>query len=90
MTPAWAVVPKDPPLLLQTAGLEPAARPAQQAGWWGADAAELKGIVDCGWRLPSLAVFRRVTLPALRPAIGAGGMLVALYTLTDFGAVSLM
>jgi iron(III) transport system permease protein len=37
-----------------------------------------------------LAVFREVTLPALRPAIGAGGLLVALYSLADFGAVSLM
>jgi iron(III) transport system permease protein len=37
-----------------------------------------------------LAVFREVTLPALRPAIGAGSLLVALYTLADFGAVSLM
>jgi len=35
-------------------------------------------------------VFRRVTLPALRPAIGAGALLVALYTLSDFGVVSLM
>jgi iron(III) transport system permease protein len=35
-------------------------------------------------------VFRRVTLPSLRPSIGAGGLLVALYTLSDFGAVSLM
>lgn len=35
-------------------------------------------------------VFRRVTLPLLRPAIAAGGLLVALYTLHDFGAVSLM
>jgi iron(III) transport system permease protein len=34
--------------------------------------------------------FRRVTLPALTPAIGAGALLVALYTLADFGAVSLM
>jgi iron(III) transport system permease protein len=34
--------------------------------------------------------FRRVTLPLLRPSIGAGGLLVALYTLQDFGAVSLM
>ncbi|HVL99090.1 MAG TPA: iron ABC transporter permease [Egibacteraceae bacterium] len=34
--------------------------------------------------------FRRVTLPQLRPAIGAGALLVALYTLSDFGAVSLM
>jgi iron(III) transport system permease protein len=36
------------------------------------------------------SVFRRVTLPQLRPAIGAGGLLVALYSLSDFGAVSLM
>ncbi len=34
--------------------------------------------------------FRRVTLPQLRPAIAAGSLLVALYTLRDFGAVSLM
>jgi iron(III) transport system permease protein len=34
--------------------------------------------------------FRRVTLPVLRPSIGAGALLVALYTLSDFGAVSLM
>lgn len=32
----------------------------------------------------------RVTLPQLRPAIVSGGLLVALYTLSDFGAVSLM
>jgi iron(III) transport system permease protein len=34
--------------------------------------------------------FWKVTLPQLRPAIAAGGLLVALYTLSDFGAVSLM
>jgi iron(III) transport system permease protein len=34
--------------------------------------------------------FRRVTLPLLRPSIAAGALLVALYTLHDFGAVSLM
>ena len=34
--------------------------------------------------------FREVTLPAVRPAIGAGSLLVALYVLADFGAVSLM
>ncbi|HSK90629.1 MAG TPA: iron ABC transporter permease [Euzebyales bacterium] len=39
---------------------------------------------------PAAATFRAVTLPLLRPAIGAGGLLVALYTLADFGAVSLM
>ena len=37
-----------------------------------------------------LDVFRRVTLPALRPSIGAGALLVALYSLSDFGVVSLM
>ena len=35
-------------------------------------------------------VFRTVVLPQLAPAIGAGGVLVALYTLSDFGAVSIM
>lgn len=35
------------------------------------------------------ATFMRVVLPQLRPAIGAGSLLVALYTLSDFGAVSL-
>jgi len=34
--------------------------------------------------------FFRVTLPLLRPALGSGGLLVALYTLRDFGAVALM
>ena len=40
--------------------------------------------------LTSWQVFRRVTLPQLRPAVGAGGLLVALYVLSDFGAVSVM
>jgi iron(III) transport system permease protein len=40
-------------------------------------------------RSPAQA-FVRVTLPALRPAVGAGALLVALYVLSDFGAVSLM
>lgn len=34
--------------------------------------------------------FVTVTLPMLRPSIAAGSLLVALYTLHDFGAVSLM
>jgi iron(III) transport system permease protein len=38
----------------------------------------------------SLATFFRVTLPGLRPSLAAGSLLVALYTLSDFGAVSLM
>ncbi len=35
-------------------------------------------------------VFRAVTLPQLRPSIGASALLVALYALSDFGVVSLM
>lgn len=34
--------------------------------------------------------FRRVVLPQLRPSIMAGALLVALYTLSDFGAVSML
>ncbi len=37
-----------------------------------------------------LRVFWEITLPHLRPSIFAGGLLVALYTLSDFGAVSLL
>ena len=37
-----------------------------------------------------LQTFLGVTIPNLRPAITAGGLLVALYTLSDFGAVSLL
>ncbi len=35
-------------------------------------------------------VFRTIVLPRIRPALAAGATLVALYTLSDFGAVSLM
>lgn len=38
----------------------------------------------------SLRTFFAVTLPNLRPAITAGSLLVLLYTLSDFGAVSLL
>jgi iron(III) transport system permease protein len=34
--------------------------------------------------------FRRVTLPVIRPSVAAGALLVALYTIADFGVVSLM
>lgn len=37
-----------------------------------------------------LATFRTVVLPQLWPAIAAGGLLVALYVVSDFGAVSLL
>lgn len=36
-----------------------------------------------------VATVARVVLPQLRPAIGAGALLVALYVLSDFGAVAL-
>ena len=38
----------------------------------------------------SLKVFTTITLPHLKPALIAGSLFVALYTLSDFGAVSLM
>lgn len=34
--------------------------------------------------------FRRITLPMLRPSLAIGMLLTALYTLSDFGAVSVM
>ena len=36
------------------------------------------------------STFFKVVLPQLRPAIAAGALLVALYTVSDFGAVSLL
>ncbi len=38
----------------------------------------------------SWSTFYRVVLPQLRPSIAAGALIVALYTLKDFGAVSLL
>lgn len=38
----------------------------------------------------ALRVFFTVTLPQLRPALVSAGLLVGLYTLSDFGAVSLL
>jgi len=44
-----------------------------------------RGLGRSGWH-----VFRSVTLPALRPSVAAGSLLVGLYVLSDFGVVSLM
>ncbi|MGB1286139.1 MAG: ABC transporter permease, partial [Aggregatilineales bacterium] len=35
-------------------------------------------------------IFRRITLPQLRPALAGGMLLISLYTLSDFGAVAVM
>ena len=43
-----------------------------------------------GLGLGPVATFTRVVTPLLRPALGAGALLVGLYTLSDFGAVSLL
>ena len=43
-----------------------------------------------GLGLGPVATFFRVVAPLLRPAVGAGALLVGLYTLSDFGAVSLL
>lgn len=58
--------------------------------------AALRGLDPCleeaarGLGRSPFKVFREITLPHLRPAILAGGLLVALYTLSDFGAVSML
>ena len=43
-----------------------------------------------GLGLGPVATFFRVTVPLLRPSLGAGMLLVGLYTFSDFGAVSLL
>jgi iron(III) transport system permease protein len=59
-----------------------------QAGLRGLDPALEEASRSLG-RGP-LATFLRVTLPQLRPSAAAGGLLVTLYVLSDFGAVSML
>ena len=40
--------------------------------------------------LSPVQVLRKVIIPLLRPAIGAGAVLVALYVLSDFGAIAML
>lgn len=40
--------------------------------------------------LSSNEIFWKVNLPLLRPAVGAGGILIFLYVLSDFGAVAML
>ncbi len=59
-----------------------------RAGWRGLDPSLEEAARSLG-RAP-WQVFWEITLPHLRPSLLAGGLLVALYTLSDFGAVSLL
>lgn len=59
-------------------------------------AAALRGL-DPAWRESArtlghgpVASLRRLTIPLLRPALAAGGLLVALHILAEFGALSLL
>lgn len=59
-------------------------------------AAALRGL-DPSWRETARglghgpwSVLRRLTIPLLRPALAAGGLLVALHILAEFGALSLL
>ena len=59
-----------------------------RAALWGMDPSQVEAARSLGhgpW-----SSFLRVTLPQLRPAVAAGAVLVALYTLSDFGAVSIL
>ncbi len=59
-----------------------------RAGLRGLDPSVEEAARSLGRTVPQ--VFRQIVLPHLRPALGAGALLVALYTLSDFGAVSLL
>jgi iron(III) transport system permease protein len=59
-----------------------------QAGLRGLDPALEDASRSLG--LGAFATFRRVTLPQVRPSAAAGGLLVTLYVLSDFGAVSML
>lgn len=58
------------------------------AGLQGIDPAMEEAARSLGWNQQE--TFWRMTLPALRPAILAGGLLVALNALQDFGTTSVM
>lgn len=59
-----------------------------RAGLKRLDPVQLEAARSLG--MSPLQAFRRITLPQLRPAIVAGSLLVSLYVLRDFGAVTMM
>lgn len=75
-------------LLTLTLFAYPYALLSVRAGLRGLDPAQeeaARSLGDSGWQ-----AFLRVTLSHLRPSIASGGLLVALYALSDFGAVSIL
>jgi len=40
--------------------------------------------------MSNIQIFCRIILPLLRPAVGAGGILIALYVMSDFGGISML
>lgn len=61
---------------------------ALRAAFLGLDPSQEEAARSLG--LTATEAFRRVTLPHLRPAMAVGGLLSALYTLGDFGVVTLL
>lgn len=59
-----------------------------RAAYMGMDGCQEEAARSLG--LGPWQAFRRVTLPQLRPAIGLGALLCSLYTLGDFGVVTLL
>ena len=59
-----------------------------RAAMWGLDPSLEESSKSLGYR--GTSTFFKLVLPQLRPAIAAGALLVALYTLSDFGAVSIL
>jgi iron(III) transport system permease protein len=59
-----------------------------RAACLGLDGSQVEAARSLG--LGPWQTFRRVTLPQLRPAIALGGLLCSLYTLGDFGVVTLL
>jgi iron(III) transport system permease protein len=59
-----------------------------RAGFFNLDPAQEEASRSLGFG--AWPTFWRVTLPSLRPAVVAGSLLLALYVLSDFGAVSLL
>ena len=74
--------------LVLTFATMPYAFLALRAAFLGLDASQEEAARSLG--LTSRQAFRRVTLPHLRPAMAVGGLFAALYTLGDFGVVTLL